>query len=115
MTMPGAPDAERTQIEFVLNRFDRAERIHIIGLTAPGVVGTLTDSYTDYDERGRPWRRRIDARSVTLTYDRDERVVSRTDQRGNAARFEFDGVNRIVTGTDASEIEWCEHSMPRVT
>lgn len=100
MTLPGSPVAERTRIAFTVNRFDRAERIRVTGLQSPGSMTTLFESTTDYDERGRPWRRRVDERSVEVTHDADERVVQQKDQRGDAWRFIWDGAGHIVEGVD---------------
>src|SRR5262249_1776858 len=67
VTLPGSPDSDRTTVALTLNRFDRADRLLISGLTAPGTTGTLIDLQTDYDQLGRPWRRRLDGRTLVLT------------------------------------------------
>jgi RHS repeat-associated protein len=100
LTLPGFPDAERTHISLTLNRFDRVERTLVTGRISPGSIGTLLDAFTDYDERGRPWRHQLDSRSMVYTYDADERVIHQVDQRGHSATFEWDGLNRIVRATD---------------
>ncbi|MGF6877250.1 DUF6531 domain-containing protein [Paraburkholderia sp. MM5477-R1] len=101
LDLPGAPDPDRTRVEFTLNRFDRADRVRITGAVAPGLKGILLDSYTDFDERGRPWRRTVDARTTLMTYDADDRVIAQSDQRGSSTTFQYDGLNRIVQATDA--------------
>ena len=80
--LPGQPAAERTTIAFSIDELDHCTRITIDGLLQPGDVGTLFDARTDYDQRGRPWRRRLGASVSTVTYDADERAVATEDQRG---------------------------------
>jgi RHS repeat-associated protein len=101
MTLHGAPDAERTRIAFSLNASDKVERIKIDGLRAPGVVDTLFDASTTYDERARPLTRQFGQRTLTYQYDADERVVVQADQRGATTIFAYDGLDRITSATDA--------------
>jgi RHS repeat-associated protein len=96
--LPG--DAPRTSIGLTLNEFDRVQRVTITGRSATGAAATLHDSTTDYDERGRPFRTRLGTRSVTMFYDRDERVTRRVDQRNATWTMQYDGFNRVVSATD---------------
>ena len=98
--LPGQPAAERTTIAFSIDELDHCTRITIDGLLQPGNVGTLFDARTDYDQRGRPWRRRLGASVSTVTYDADERAVATEDQRGGRLLLEWDGLNRVVAATD---------------
>jgi RHS repeat-associated protein len=98
--MPGAPEAQRTELTFELDARDRCTRITIDGLVGPGVTGRLFDARTEYDERGRPWRRRLGATVSTVTHDADERAVLTEDQRGGRTTLTWDGLNRVVEGSD---------------
>jgi RHS repeat-associated protein len=100
-TLHGAPDAERTRIQLTLNRFDKTTRVLITGRMAPGVTGNLLQLDADYDERGRCWRRKLDARVTTLTWDADDRTIRQKDQRGNELKLTFDGLNRVTRSEDA--------------
>ncbi len=101
MTLHGSPDAERTRISFTVNGFDKVERIKIDGLRSPGVVDTLFDASTSYDERARPVTRQLGQRSTTYLYDADERVVQQTDQRGAVTSFQYNGIDRVTMAADA--------------
>jgi RHS repeat-associated protein len=98
--LPGSPELERTRIELSLNYRDQVERLQITGRTTPGVTGVLLNALTDYDERGRPWRRRLDGIVTTFMYDADERVIRQTNARNNSTSFRWDGLNRIVRAID---------------
>lgn len=101
LILPGAPEVDRTRIEFELNDFDRPDVVRVVGKTALGAVGVLTERTSDYDERGRAWRHRVGARSVTITHDTDERPIRFTDQRGATATWEYDGLDRLINVQDA--------------
>lgn len=101
VTLHGDPEAERTQITFTSNAFDKVERITIDGLRSPGIVGPLFDARAEYDERARVRVRRLGARTTTYVHDADERVVSQTDQRGAVTAFRYNGLNRVTRAIDA--------------
>jgi len=100
MTLPGEPDAECTSVELTLNHQDKPSRLRVVGRIAPGSIGTLLDAFTDFDERGRPRERREGSRKLTVTYDRDERAIRHTDQRGNSVVLAYDGIGRVLRAAD---------------
>ncbi|MER6142552.1 RHS repeat-associated core domain-containing protein [Streptomyces sparsogenes] len=98
--LPGTPDSDRTSIALDLDELDHCRRLTITGLLRPGSTGTLFEARTDYDERGRPWRRRAGGLTSTVTYDADERARTVEDQRGGRLTLDWDGLNRVIATTD---------------
>lgn len=100
--LQGEPEPERTRVILQYDDLDQLVGEAVQGLRADGTIGELASLSIHRDQRGRAIRRTSAGLELTVTYDRDDRVVRRVDKRGAVARLTYDGLSRIVHGLDAA-------------
>jgi RHS repeat-associated protein len=90
-----------TRFVFAYGPRDQLEALDVIGPPAPGLAPVpLRRLRQTFDERGRLVRRDEGSVRTEFWYDRDSRVVRMVDQRGHAAGFTHDGLDRVRTEVD---------------
>jgi RHS repeat-associated protein len=98
--LPGAPDSDRTRVYLKLNTFDRVTELTIIGQNGGGNAVTFMTTTSEFDARGRTWRRTLGDQRTTYYHDADERMVRAANQRDSTLNITYDGLGRIIATAD---------------